>query len=437
MKIAIYVQSSHAKANYKQESYNVRLFAGVEVVADVLRRAGYNVGYCSEYTANKFDAILVSITAQCDWYAYIAERERWPKGGYKVIVGGAGMLNVRPFLPWFDVCVWGRGEDVILEVVENINSCHGLHGCVAEAKKFNSRESYRIHQAQAPYPHAITIGQNTKKEQAWAETGIGCKRKCKFCAYTWHRARIAAKNSYANDGLDVEFTMLDIDMSNDEWCKKSIRSIGLDGTSERLRKMVSKPISRHLLTEFLSKKAAHGNGEQVKFFNVVGLPTEATSDYEELSDTLADADSLANGGKLSFLLGCSPFRPMPATPAALWPMSQRDFRRQSIAKQLKKPGMPGNVFFQGKSIWAVEWMGTDSLPSVILDAVALRGTEADSDNVGRVARTKKFWSASAKDRETTLTKHFNIGLLMGGFSLATYPVKYLSGHVANEKIMRG
>jgi len=437
MKIGIYIQQKYAKANYSSESFGVRLFAGVEVVADVLRRSGLEVGYCMSGTVSRFDIILVSITAQCDWFAYIREREKWPRGNYKVIVGGAGVLNVRPFLPWFDVCVWGRAEDVIVDVVNNIDSCHGLGGCVAQSSRFSPCDTYTIRQAGRVYPHEIKIGEHTRKEQSWQETGIGCRRKCKFCAYTWHRAHIDNGESYANDGLDVEFTMLDLDIDSDVWCKSSIRSIGLDGVSERLRMLVNKPISGGLLEKFIYKKAKYGNGEQVKFFCVVGYPTESLDDYREFLETLSRVDDRLNAtGKMSILLGCSPFRAMPATPAALWPMPMHDFRAKSISSQLKRPGMPGNVFFQGRSIWAVEWMGTDSLCSVVLDAVALRGIESDADAVGAIARTRRFWAAGSRQKMATLERVFDVNRLMGAFELETYPVSYLSGYVDNRKIMR-
>ena len=184
MRAAIYIQRQYAKANYKTESFGVRLFAGVEVVADALRRGGVDVGYCTMDTVSRYDIILVSITAQCDWWPYIAERELWPKGKYRVIVGGAGVLNVRPFLRWFDVCVWGRAEGVIMDVVRNIDDCHGMHGCVAMSSRFSSAEHYQIMQASEPYPYEIEIGEHTRKAQRWQETGIGCRRKCRFCAYT-------------------------------------------------------------------------------------------------------------------------------------------------------------------------------------------------------------------------------------------------------------
>lgn len=41
MKICAYVQTKYAKQTYKNESYNTRLFAGIAVVIDILRRAGH------------------------------------------------------------------------------------------------------------------------------------------------------------------------------------------------------------------------------------------------------------------------------------------------------------------------------------------------------------------------------------------------------------
>ena len=85
LKIAIYVNSTFAKANYKSESYNMRLFAGIEIIRDVLTRNGYSVEYCSEYSVTSYDIILVSITAQCGWFSFIKERLRWPNGKYKAV----------------------------------------------------------------------------------------------------------------------------------------------------------------------------------------------------------------------------------------------------------------------------------------------------------------------------------------------------------------
>lgn len=119
-KIAIYIQKKYAKPAYKTESYDVRAWPGIEMVRDDLERHGYPVGYCDRGTVTDYDVILMSITAACDWYPFIAERVKWPRGNYKVLMGGAGLLNVRPFLEYFDAVVFGRAEGLTHLVIDSL-----------------------------------------------------------------------------------------------------------------------------------------------------------------------------------------------------------------------------------------------------------------------------------------------------------------------------
>ncbi len=102
-KIAIYVQSGYAKQTYSNENYNVRAFPGIEMIAHVLRKSEYEVEYCSASTVQDYKIILISITSACDWWSFIAERMTWRQGDYTVIIGGAGVLNVRLFLQYADI----------------------------------------------------------------------------------------------------------------------------------------------------------------------------------------------------------------------------------------------------------------------------------------------------------------------------------------------
>ena len=120
MKICAYVQEAYAKQTYKNECMDTRQFVGLRVVVDCLERAGYTVDYAGIATVHEYDVVLVSITAFCDWWTFLGERIRWKKGNYKVLVGGAGVLHVTPFLPWVDAFMIGRGEDTIVPLVKSI-----------------------------------------------------------------------------------------------------------------------------------------------------------------------------------------------------------------------------------------------------------------------------------------------------------------------------
>ena len=105
MKICVYVSESHAKQNYKRESYNVRKrrFARLKIYWSAM-----DMRWICGQPQCTITTLFLSALLDCDWWPFIAERIRWRKGNYKVIVGGAGALNVRPFLEHADYFVLGR-----------------------------------------------------------------------------------------------------------------------------------------------------------------------------------------------------------------------------------------------------------------------------------------------------------------------------------------
>ena len=122
MKVCAYVQSAYAKKTYKNECMDTRQFVGLRIVINELEKAGIPVEYAGIATVHEYNVVLVSLTAQCDWYSFVSERMCWKSGHYKVAVGGAGVLNVEPFLEFFDVAMIGRGEDLIVPVVKGLLS---------------------------------------------------------------------------------------------------------------------------------------------------------------------------------------------------------------------------------------------------------------------------------------------------------------------------
>lgn len=82
MKICAYVQGGYAKPAYKNENFNTRQWVGLSVIVDSLQRAGYDIEYAGIATVHTYDWVLVSITSDCDWWSFIAERVQWRKGDY-------------------------------------------------------------------------------------------------------------------------------------------------------------------------------------------------------------------------------------------------------------------------------------------------------------------------------------------------------------------
>lgn len=112
-------------------------------------------------------------------------------------------------------------------------------------------------------------------------------------------------------------------------------------------------------------------------------------------------------------------------------MSLKNYRGL-IGSKLGK-GLKGGLIYQGPSLWAVESMGTDSLSTVMLSAIAHRGSEADSENIAKLCATKKFWSAPSAAKEATLTKYFDMDDLFAAKTPEDLPSRYLRTYAQVEK----
>ena len=412
MKVAIYVQRRYSKPTYKVESYDARIWSGIEMVADVLRRSGQEVGYCCDSTVAEQDVALVSVTGQCDWYSFIRERVRWPKGTRTTIVGGAAVLNIEPFLEYADCFVFGRGEGLIVPLVEGIAAKERFrHESVVWADEYNRESPRRIMQTDGAYPHSLRLSTSgDKRLEEWSEPGLGCRRKCLFCAVTWHRRHIESGGVDCSMGYGrlpkaYERTFWDLDLDNPpSWhVAGRLKTIGMDGFSERLRVGIGKPITNDMLFRFLSGLSRSGVVPgHFKLFNIVGYPSETEEDWREFYQVLEEADAASEPcSPLWFIeLHSTPFRAMPATPCVAWPMSCKNCRGR--IKRFFAPQSNNAIFYNGKSLVCIETKGTESFPTCILDWLALRGTGKDAGTIRRIATTPAFWSANTAKRLATL-----------------------------------
>lgn len=435
LKIGVYVLTRYAKQTYSKECYNVRLNAGMAVVCDILKRAGYtNIEYCSVVNAHKFDMIMYSVTSDCDWWEFVAERIQWEKGNYKVVVGGQGVLNPRPFLDIVDYFVLGRAEGIQDKLAESILCKEDFESeNVVCSKTFSTDKIYKINQSTEIYPHDILLDNG----QIYHEDVIGCNHKCLFCGYTWHRKQAVQEafnySGLWNGGADRERAMIDMHNGIDVDLVK-LRTTAIDGLSERLRFAVNKKITRDMLREFLERLAKCEKPHQVKFYNIIGYPTETEEDWFEFLEDIKMVDSCfqKQEKQTSILLHSTPFRAMPATPLACKSMQYKNFRH-AIADTLGK-GYKGNIFYQGNAMWAVESMSTESLPTVIQSAIIWRGTENDTSNIIKVAQSSKFKSASAAVKQKTLEKYFDVENLFGEFTPETLPTRNIRTYARVEKM---
>ena len=401
---------------------------------DCLERAGHKVAYAGIDTVHEYDIVLVSMTADCDWWTFIPERVKWRKGAYRVIIGGAGILHVVPFLQYADYFILGRGENIIVDLVDSISSDVPQidSASVIESATFSYDDRYEIAQVAEPYRHSIKICDGKE----WKEGPIGCNHKCMFCGYTWQRRFISDDDVYtmSDDLFLKERAMLDLLNGNPvDWDR--LRTTSIDGFSERLRRSVGKPITDELFREFLRQMVtSDAKPHQLKLYNLVGLPGESTDDWYEYIDALHSTDALttSNGKQWSIILHSTPFRPMPCTPMACCEGSYENYRGR-IASVLGA-GLDGNIIFQGGSVWSVESMATDSLPTETLSMICHRASSKDVDAIERIATSRKFWSARTSIKQATLERYFDVSGLFKRYTWETLPSRYLSTYKNIAKI---
>jgi hypothetical protein len=145
------------------------------MVCHALRQAGIEVDYCSSATAGRYKVVLVSITSGCDWYPFIGERLAWAKTARPVVIaGGAGLLNVRPFLRWCDTFCLGRSEEYVVPVVRaSLAGERHEHPSVIHAADFDVNKTHILDAGTSLYPHPVPLANG----KTWRETAYGCQRR--------------------------------------------------------------------------------------------------------------------------------------------------------------------------------------------------------------------------------------------------------------------
>ena len=201
--------------------------------------------------------------------------------------------------------------------------------------------------------------------------------------------------------------------------------------------MVNKPITREMLRGFFrGLAAAKVAPNHMKIYNIVGYPTETEADWFEFLEDLAAADE--GWTKIDPQWGIEvhsmPFRPMPATPGACWPMSPINYRGRIVKVLSQGKHREYKGIYRGNRFWAAESRGTESLPTVILDALVLRGVEDDSETIARLASSTKFRNASMAHKTAILERHVDIARRFAGYTWDTLPTRYLESYIPNHKL---
>jgi hypothetical protein len=441
--IAFYLPEKNSKKNYKRGQKALG-WAGMSMIRDALLRRGNDVDFCDKDSVTGRKIILVSLTSAIDWYEFIKERIQWEKGDYTVVVGGPGLDNIRPFLEYADIFVWGRAEDIIVPLLMRVLMKRKYeHPSVCYSEDFSVSNRYEFKQSEQCYPEPVPLSNGNR----WIEQAIGCKQKCLFCNYSWTRTHVGGEQSESGAsgsiwGNSIESSIFQLDLDSPEsWPQGSTLTFGLDGMSERLRRMVNKPISREMLEKFIHGLGiAYGEAKahKVKIYNIVGLPTETKEDWFEMAEIMYQSSPprVVKDSKITKVqMHHTPFKPPPCTPVATWPVSFVNYR-DIIVPRLQHENCKEYQYglYAGTTVDFNSTYATESVASTAMWMLTFRGVEQDAPGIREIATSSKFNSRNTQEKMDTLNRLFDTEKIFGCYTWDKLPTKYLHTHTSYDKL---
>ncbi len=205
----------------------------------------------------------------------------------------------------------------LVEVTHDRLAVEVMRGCTEGCRYCNAGMIYRPTRERAPediIEQMDTVLKNTGYEEvSFLSLSISDYSELSTLMRS-SRQTLAGKN------INVSFPSMRLDSFTPEIAAfaSSVRKSGFtfapEAGSERLRKVINKNISSEDL--FNSVQIALDNGwKLLKFYFMIGLPTETEEDVEAIANLIDEVVKISNQyGRIRFNISVSPFSPKPHTP---------------------------------------------------------------------------------------------------------------------------
>jgi len=250
-----------------------------------------------------FDTVFFSLHCFRDFYL-VAELSKHKRNGQEWVAGGNACVTPTGIL-WIMDYVWiGDCFDNFKRILEGERDLPAM---------LSQREPSRVVQ----YSDETISAQLIEFNDSEVEMSKGCPRRCLFCIHPW-RHKYQEQNKEAvleyirhhpkrgiglmsNSSDDVSYydevaALLDEQGKTDMVVSNAVQGLtvevirkrkremllGVEGMSERLRRVVNKPICREVLRERIGWCLEHG--KQIRTVYQFNLPGETSEDFEELAD---------------------------------------------------------------------------------------------------------------------------------------------------------
>jgi len=340
--------------------------------------------------------------------------------------------NPTPYKDFFDFFIIGDGEEINTKAIELIRDNKNL-----SHKEILTLLS-KIEGIYVPSIPQTTVKKSTKKlaqciystilsEEAFfkntfiIEVERGCANCCRFCLASFlnlpirfvplenlkkaidlglsHTNKIALlgaqisahpqfeelcryiyQKALTNPDIEMNFSSLRVDAITPDVIKTLVltgqknSTLAVEAGSERLRKIINKNITEEQI--FSAVKIAKENGlKGLKFYAMIGLPTETQEDIDALIDLAKRLKSTFLGFDISF--GISTFVPKAHTPFQWYGrenIKSLEKKTNYLKKEFHKLGINANISSSKWDYWqAVLSRGDESFTQFLIDAYKLGG----------------------------------------------------------------
>lgn len=308
----------------------------------------YGINYClsgadgDKYRVSPKTAKCVDILAfSCFWWEHIyvladfLRKANIKKGTRSplLLLGGFNTFNPVPFAEYVDYVFCGDGEKTFPAFVRGED--------VGDYLFFSGKKNVTYRQEPELEGFAITLNNVLRLEIA-----RGCKYSCNFCAVSHLKKyrevpverikellkssktkRVAAfspnpeshsKNKEINEiCLKLGKTRMDTDVRLNDLNKRNehpgVPRFGMEGLSERLRRLVGKAYTNEYIYKEIEKFVKAGR-RSVFIYLIMDLPTECDADFEEFKDLMRKMEGIEGISDLLIKPSPSVFMPSPHTP---------------------------------------------------------------------------------------------------------------------------
>lgn len=312
-KIGIYIAKDHLwfKA-YKEDS----LPFGLKAIISELDSSMYEVAYCDQFTVNKYDFVFYSVNSTIDYLILIRDFYNLKQKKFKLVIGGADLINIHLLKDIADIAVIGRAEGQINHILSGESFSN-----VWTKDDLQLAKKYTIRQPQ----YLLKVGNKV-------EINVGCIRKCKFCQYGNKFPQFIKGQKYNSGSDSLESMFQDIDWNNA--ISRIVSSI--DGSSENSRQKAGKPLSNKSIIDKIKQAYLVSNTKPLlaKIYNIIGYPWEGYEDASltELREVLKEADYITKTHRIWLDFQMNHFIPMLLTPMESEPVNLIDYKSLMFGK---------------------------------------------------------------------------------------------------------